>query len=36
VKVTAKYYLKVGVVSTPPIVLSAAFGLWLSLRLFGG
>jgi arsenical pump membrane protein len=36
VKVTAKDYLKVGVISTPPIVLSTALGLWLSLRLFGG
>jgi arsenical pump membrane protein len=33
VEVTAKEYLKVGVVSTPPILLAAALGLWFSLRL---
>ena len=36
VEVTAKDYLKVGLVSTPPIVLAAAVGLWIALRLFGG
>jgi len=35
VEVTAKDYLKVGAVSTPPILFSAALGLWLSLQLFG-
>ncbi len=33
VEVTAKEYLKVGVVSTPPILLAAALGLWFILRL---
>jgi arsenical pump membrane protein len=33
VEVTAKEYLKVGVVSTPPILLAAALGLWFPLRL---
>jgi arsenical pump membrane protein len=36
VEVTAKDYMKVGVVATPPILLAAAFGLWSSMRLFGG
>ena len=35
VEVTAKDYLKVGVVSTPPILLAAALGLWIALRMFG-
>ena len=35
VEVTAKDYLKIGAVSTPPILFSAALGLWLSLQLFG-
>jgi arsenical pump membrane protein len=35
VKVTAREYLKVGVVSTPPIVLAAAVGLWVSQQLVG-
>jgi arsenical pump membrane protein len=35
VEVTAKDYLKVGAISTPPILLLAALGLWFSLRLFG-
>jgi len=35
-EVTAKDYLKVGIVATPPILLAAAFGLWLSVRLFSG
>jgi arsenical pump membrane protein len=33
VEVTAKEYVKVGVVSTPPILLAAALGLWFILRL---
>jgi arsenical pump membrane protein len=33
---TAREYLKVGLVATPPILLSAAIGLWASLKLFGG
>jgi arsenical pump membrane protein len=33
VEVTAKEYVKVGVVSTPPILLAAALGLWFTLRL---
>jgi arsenical pump membrane protein len=35
VEVTGKDYLKVGVVSTPPIVFAAALGLWFALRMFG-
>ena len=35
VEITAKDYLKVGVVSTPPILLAAALGLWIALRMFG-
>jgi arsenical pump membrane protein len=35
VKVTAREYLKVGVVSTPPIVLAAAVRLWVSQQLVG-
>ena len=35
VEVTAKDYLKVGAVSTPPILLAAALGLWFALRMFG-
>jgi arsenical pump membrane protein len=35
VEVTAKDYLKVGAISTPPILLLATVGLWFSLRLFG-
>jgi arsenical pump membrane protein len=34
--VTAREYLRVGILATPPILLSAVAGLWLSLRLFGG
>ena len=34
VKVTARDYLKLGAISTPPILLSAAIGLWISVRLF--
>jgi arsenical pump membrane protein len=33
--ITAKDYLRIGVIATPAILLSAAFGLWASLRLFG-
>ncbi len=35
VEVTAKDYLKVGLIATPPILVAASAGLWLSLRLFG-
>jgi len=35
VEVTAKDYLKVGLVATPPILVAASAGLWLSLRMFG-
>lgn len=35
-EVTAKDYLKIGAVATPPILLAAVFGLWVSVRLFGG
>lgn len=34
-EVTAKDYLKVGVIATPVILLAAALGLWISLRIFG-
>jgi hypothetical protein len=34
--ITAKDYLKVGVISTSVILVAAALGLWISLRLFGG
>lgn len=33
--VTAKDYLKVGAIATPPILLAATIGLWISTRLFG-
>lgn len=33
--ITAGDYLKVGIFSTPAILLAAAFGLWISVRLFG-
>jgi arsenical pump membrane protein len=35
VKVTAMDYLKVGAISTPPILLASALGLWFSLRVVG-
>ncbi len=35
VEVTAGDFLKVGLVSTPPILAAACVGLWLSLRMFG-
>jgi arsenical pump membrane protein len=35
VVVSAKDYLKVGAISTPPILLATALGLWYSLKLFG-
>lgn len=35
VEVTATDYLKVGVIATPPILLAACVGLWVSLRAFG-
>ena len=34
-EVTAKDYLKVGAIATPPILLAATFGLWVSVRLLG-
>ena len=34
--ITAKDYLKIGVLATPPILLVASVGLWASLKLFGG
>lgn len=34
-EVTAKDYLKVGMIATPPILLAATFGLWVSVRLLG-
>jgi arsenical pump membrane protein len=34
--IKAKDYLKVGAIATPVILLAAAVGLWISLRLFGG
>ena len=33
--ITAGEYLKVGILSTPAILLAAAFGLWISIRPFG-
>lgn len=36
VEVGAIDYLKIGLISTPPILISAVFGLWLSLKVFGG
>ena len=35
-EITAKDYLKIGVIATPPILLVASVGLWASLKLFGG
>ena len=35
VEITAGNYFKVGVFATPPILLAAALGLWVSVRLFG-
>ena len=35
VEVTARDILKVGLISTPPILAAASAGLWLSVRLFG-
>lgn len=34
-QVTWQYYLKVGLVITPPVLLAALVGLWLSMRIFG-
>ncbi len=34
-KITWSYYLKVGLVITPPVLLAALGALWLSLLLFG-
>jgi arsenical pump membrane protein len=34
-EITAKDYLRIGVVSVPGILLAASLGLWISLRLFG-
>jgi len=33
--ITAKDYLKIGAIATPPILLAAGLGLWISIRLFG-
>ena len=33
--ITARDYLKVGAIATPPILLAAALGLRVSVRLFG-
>lgn len=33
--VTAKDYLKIGAIAAPPILLAAALGLWISVRIFG-
>jgi arsenical pump membrane protein len=33
--VTARDYLKIGAIATPPILLAATLGLWASLRLLG-
>lgn len=35
VEVRAWDYLKVGAISTPPILLATSLGLWYSLKLFG-
>lgn len=35
-EISVKEYLKIGSISTPVILLAAGFGLWISLRLFGG
>ena len=32
--ITARQYLRLGIVSTPLILFSAVLGLWLSLKLF--
>jgi arsenical pump membrane protein len=34
--IKVKDYLKVGAIATPVILLAAAAGLWISLRLFSG
>ena len=34
-EITAKDYLRVGVIATPVILLAASVGLWASLKLFG-
>ena len=33
--ITAKEYLKIGAIATPPILLAASLGLWVSVRLLG-
>ncbi len=33
--ITAWQYLRLGIVATPVIFLSAVVGLWISLHLFG-
>ena len=33
--ITAKDYLKIGAIVTPPILLAAALGSWVSVRLLG-
>ncbi len=35
-EITAKDYLKIGIISTPPILIAATVGLWASLQMFGG
>lgn len=35
IEITAKGYLKIGVLATPFILLAASVGLWVSLKLFG-
>ncbi len=33
--ITAKDYLRIGAIATPPILLAAALGLWFSSKLLG-
>ena len=35
-EITAKDYLEIGILATPPILIVASVGLWASLKLFGG
>ncbi len=35
-EITAKDYLRVAAISTPIMLVVAATGLWISLRIFGG
>jgi arsenical pump membrane protein len=34
-KITWRYYLKVGLIITPPVLLATLGALWASVRLFG-